>query len=389
MSNFPMRLVPKLTLSLFGLAGALLFGLFGGCATSPPQSSYQPRSATDVAWPEADSLEALGWQADRLPTVRREVDSSQAAAFLVLTEGQVVMKYGNLSRNFRAHSMRKSFLSALYGIATDQGEIDTSATLGELGITADPPLTEQEKTARIADLLKARSGVYLPAASEVGGMKRWRPDRGEYPPGTNWYYQNWDFNALGTIYRQETGRDIFEAFQEQIGRPLGMQDFQPDTCWYKKEDASVHESYKFRISARDLARFGQMYLREGAYENKQIVPASWVQRSTQAISQTEVSDGFKWWVAQTFFNAGFDGALSGFGLMWWVATEEDGAPLPAGTFTAAGYCGQYVTVFPSMETVVVHRVNTDLDEEEASIDPCIKNDEYNRLLAKLLQARIQ
>lgn len=362
-----MQFAPKLTVFLVGLAGAPLLSAIGGCEPS----SSRPKAASDLAWPEADSLEALGWRADRLSAVRQELDSTQAAAFLVLTEGHIVMKHGDLSRNFRAHSMRKSLLSALYGIAVEQGEIDTSATLGEQGITADPPLTPQEKTARVADLLKARSGVYLPAASEVESMKERRPGRGEHPPGTHFYYNNWDFNALGTIYRQETGQDIFETFQKQIGWPLRMQDFEPDTCWYQKEEASVHESYKFRISARDLARFGQMYLDEGEHENTQIVPAAWVQRSTEPISRT-----------------GQTGTKSSFGLMWWSATDERGDPVPGGTITASGYCGQRLTVFPSIETVVVHRVNTDLHEHVGD-EPCIGSSEYDKLLATLLRARIR
>ena len=76
-----------------------------------------------------------------------------------------------------------------------------SSTLAELGIDDnEPSLTDVEKRATVRDLLTARSGVYHPALYETPGMAAMRPLRGSHLPGTHWYYNNWDFNALGTIY---------------------------------------------------------------------------------------------------------------------------------------------------------------------------------------------
>jgi CubicO group peptidase (beta-lactamase class C family) len=131
------------------------------------------------------------------------------------------------ARGFHAHrssvaSVRKSLIGILYGIAVAAGEIDIHATLDALGIDDLSPLTAQEKQATVADLMKSRSGVYHPC---VYGMEPGRPVRGSHAPGTFWYYNNWDFNALGTIYRQETGRTLAAAFREQVAEPLQMQDF--------------------------------------------------------------------------------------------------------------------------------------------------------------------
>ena len=143
------------------------------------------------------------------------------SALMIVTDGQVVYEWGNTTNNFQAHSMRKSLISALYGVAVDRGEIDTSLTLRELGIDDKTPLTEAEKEATISDLLKARSGVYIPAAGEAASMKASRPRRGSHAPGTFWYYNNWDFNALGTIFDQETGEEnIYSAFKRRIADPL-------------------------------------------------------------------------------------------------------------------------------------------------------------------------
>ena len=103
------------------------------------------------------------------------------AALMVVTDGQVVYEWGNTANNFQAHSMRKSLLSALYGIAVADGAIELSQTLAELNIDDKTPLTEAEKEATVADLLKARSGVYIPAAGEAASMKALRPRRGSHP----------------------------------------------------------------------------------------------------------------------------------------------------------------------------------------------------------------
>src|SRR4029434_4997142 len=132
---------------------------------------------------------------------------------------------------------------------------------------------------RVIDLLQARSGVYLPAAAEAKEMRDARPARASHAPGTFWYYNNWDFNVLGTIFRQATGEDIFKAIDQRIARPIGMQDYRPKDGVYGLEVYSVHPAYGFRVSARDLARFGLLYLHRGRWRDKQLIPQSWVEAS--------------------------------------------------------------------------------------------------------------
>ena len=113
---------------------------------------------------------------------------------------------GDVATKSNLHSIRKSLLSALIGIAVDERKIDLGATMESLGIDDNEPgLTPTEKTATVGDLLKARSGIYHAALYETPGMARRRPARGSHAPGTFWHYNNWDFNALGTIYERATG----------------------------------------------------------------------------------------------------------------------------------------------------------------------------------------
>jgi CubicO group peptidase (beta-lactamase class C family) len=217
----------------------------------------------------------------------------------------------------------------------------------DLGIDdLEPSLTDEEKTASVRDLLKARSGIYHDAAAESPGMKALKPKRHSHKPGTFWYYNNWDFNALGTIFEQLTKKDIFEAFNEDIARPIQMEDYMPEDGMRGKTPESIHTAYHFRMTARDMARFGLLMLRKGQWNGRQIIPEDWVEESTRPHSDARLygSDAY--------------------GYMWWVA--EDGhkynhmpaVNLKQGTYSARGYGGHYIIVIPDHNMVVVHRVNT-------------------------------
>src|SRR5262249_26784924 len=176
----------------------------------------------------------------------------------------IVSQWGAVTTKFNVHSIRKSLLSALYGIAVANGQIDLNSTLEQLGIDDnEPSLTPQEKQARVIDLLKARSGIYHAALYETPAMKAKNPPRGSPPPRSFWSYNNWDFNALGTIYEQPTHDTIYHAFDVQIAQRIGMEDYDPKEQQYVTGPDSIHRAYPFRMSARDMARFGLLYLRRG------------------------------------------------------------------------------------------------------------------------------
>jgi CubicO group peptidase (beta-lactamase class C family) len=85
-------------------------------------------------------------------------------AVVIVDDGVVIDAWGDISRNFQCHSMRKSLLSGLIGIHVDEGNIDLDATLDQLGIDDHAPsLSSIEKQATVSDLIRARSGIYHPA----------------------------------------------------------------------------------------------------------------------------------------------------------------------------------------------------------------------------------
>ena len=324
-----------------------------------------------ASWEPASSVEALGWSSEGIAALTPKITAAGSSAFMIVTRGKVIAEWGDTKKTFLTHSIRKSFMSALYGMAVAEKKIDIERTLGSLGVTEKGvTLTPIERQARLIDLLKARSGIYLAAAGEVESMRSERPVRGSHAPGTFWYYNNWDFNVLGSVYRQLTGEDIFEAIDRRIAKPIGMQDYRTAEGEYYFEEPSSHPGYIFRISARDLARFGHLYLHKGRWGDAQVIPAAWVDASVRSYSTVTG-------------NQSSLATRTGYGYMWWIQTNAKAHPelrIPDGTFTASGFGGQRLTVIPQMETVIVNLMNTDDDAGPRIGD-------WDSLVADVLRAR--
>ena len=292
----------------------------------------------------ADPADA-GFSASKLAEARGLADMAGSAAVMAVYRGRVIAAWGAVERPFMAHSIRKSLAGALYGVAADEGRWSLDATLAELRVGDEPPLTPGEKRARVRDLLAARSGVYHGAAYADAEQSRGRPARGSHDPGTFWFYNNWDFNAAEAIYQQVTGDDLYRAFATRIAGPIGMEDFDPAAQLRVLEPSQSRlAAHTFRISARDLGRFGQLYLQEGRWGDRQVVPAGWIRESWRMHSRI--------------------GDSTGYGYLWWIyeagALGAEYPTLDQGPiYLARGTGGQAVFVIPRTEMVVVHRGDTD------------------------------
>ena len=287
----------------------------------------------------ADPAEA-GFDADELEAAHSTWEGLASSAFIVVADGAVVAGWGDLERRFMCHSVRKSFLSALYGIFWDRGQLELNKTLADLGIDDEPdPLLESEKQARIIDLLQARSGVFH--SSAYSGRFDARP-RGSEGPGMYFAYNNWDFNTLAAILTQEVKVDVFHAFDEHFGRPLGMQDWRvSDGYYHYQRELSKYPAYPFRMSARDAARFGLLFAREGLWGERKILSRHWVRRSTAMCS--------------------IDNDVMGYAYMWWVFREPRFEP--HGMVAALGVGNNMIAACPDSDLVFVNRANTYADQD--------------------------
>lgn len=323
--------------------------------------------AESQAWEAWTSPEDAGFYAAQLEEARAYADGLQSGAVMVVYQGRVLAAWGDIERKFKAHSVRKSLVSALYGILVEEGEVDLDATLDDLSIDDDTPLTAQERGARVRDLIAARSGVYLPAAYAPSDQDRDRPERDSHAPGTKWFYNNWDFNVAGVILEQATGKQLYELFDELIAQPLGMEDYDADDGFVVYEPSeSRHPAHTFRISTRDLARFGQLYLQRGRWGDEQVVPSGWVAESTAPTSD---------------FGGG-----AGYGYMWWTYEPGGiGGRYPElnrhRLYLGRGTGGQRVVVIPEADLVIVHRGDTDHDRR-------VRGSDALRVVERIVAARV-
>jgi CubicO group peptidase (beta-lactamase class C family) len=297
-------------------------------------------------WEKIKNPEKFGYALEKLEEARIFAEKGKTAAVVIVVNGKILYEWGEVERDFITHSTRKSFLSALYGKYVQNGTIDPEMTMKELGIDDVTPLSEQEKMATVRDCLKARSGVYIDAAAESQGMRNVKPARNSHAPGTYWLYNNWDFNVLHTIFEKFTGKTIFQAIMEDIAIPIQMEHFGNDDDMTFKVKESLHAAYMFKISARDMARFGHLMLRNGNWKGKQIIPADWVKETTSYCSDAFAYGG------------------DGYGYMWWVVKNNNRLPhfpfvdLKEGAYSARGAYGQYILIIPEYDLVIVHRVNS-------------------------------
>jgi CubicO group peptidase (beta-lactamase class C family) len=344
----------------------LLFFSIALCLSSSAQSPGSPlhRDYPEREWKKCTEPETLGWSSQKLAAARAYSQEIGSAAVVIVQSGIIVEEWGDTNKKFNIHSIRKSFLSSLYGIAVADQKIHLTDTLESLGIDdVSPRLTPSEKQAQVVELLTARSGVFHSALYETPDTKR-KPPRGSHPHGTFWLYSNWDFNALGTIYEHAMNSSIFLQFKKEIADPLEMEDFTLDDTEYIAGPESMHAAYPFRMTAHDMARFGLLYLRNGEWRGKQIVPRTWVSESTTAYSDA--------------------GPKGGFGYIWWCAINGRLFPNVKlnGAFAAWGLGGHYILVMPDIDTVVVHRFNTDLDG-----DAGVTDEQFGRLVSLIRAAK--
>ncbi len=321
-------------------------------------------------WQIASSPEDYGYSLERLKRAENFANGLNTAAAIVVVDGVIIHEWGEVKKKYLAHSVRKSMVSILFGNYVEQGIIDIDQIMGDIGIDDVPKLTEREKSATIRDCLKARSCVYHDCVLREGSKAKGPPDL-KLPPGTHFLYNNWDFNVLGTILEQFTGTDIFRLMEEDIARPIQMEDFSAGDGWKMTGEASIHPSYPLKITARDLARFGLLMLNKGIWNDAQVVPVEWIEECT-----TYHSD------ATRSFN-------DGYGYMWWVVKKNNKYPhypnvdIPDGSYSARGRGGHHLLVVPEYNMVIVHRVDTFREGNAVS------KEDFGSLVKLIFDARLK
>lgn len=309
-------------------------------------------------WERAEAAE-MGFDPAALDAVAATAEAEGSTCFVVTRQGRIVGEWywqgADAETRREVFSVTKSFTSTLVGIAEADGDLSIDDPASDY--IEEWRGTESEAVT-VRNLLSNDSGrewdfgldyVDLPAAAD---RTQFSVDLGQqYPPGEAWSYNNAAIQTLDRVVLVATGETTRDFAAERLFDPLGMADtaMTPDAS-----GNSTNAFFGLESTCEDLARFGYLFLRDGAWDGEQVVPPEWVEEATGAPSQEH--------------NAAY-------GLLWWLnvegrlvsplqaVTPTDGPPdeqvgqiapgAPEDMYTAQGLGGQIVMVDPGSETVIV------------------------------------
>jgi len=301
------------------------------------------------------------------------ITARNVTSLLVLKNGKIISEdyfLGTAPDDLRiSWSVAKSFLSALFGIIMDEGQI---ASLDDQ-VTKYAPMLKggAYDGATIRNVLNMSSGVtfnedYLDFNSDINRMGRvlalgWSMDgfaadlkQRDFTPGEKWRYVSIDTHVIGMVIRGATGRSIPELLEEKIIIPMG---FEKAPYYVTDGDGVAFVLGGLNVTTRDYARFGLMFMNGGQWNGRQIVPQEWVTQSTLPTAPTvhdHIGYGYQWWVPQG-------------------ASE--------GEFMARGIYGQYIYVNRPLGVVIA---TTAADRKFREPGVADRNVEIFRLIANQL-----
>lgn len=322
-----------------------MYKIFPNTKMSAAPQPYQFEKAARVTLPEGFTYNGTNWQTT---TFLEETDT---AALLVLKDGQIIHEQYRSTGGDRVQwlsmSVAKSFISALIGIAVDEGHIKSI----EEPITQYAPelIGSAYDNVRIKDVLQMSSGArwnedYGDPESDINRFGRIFALGGsmndfvatlepELEPGSYNRYNSTDTQALGILLTNATGRSITDYMTEKLYHPMGAE---TDGYWLTDAEGMEMAFGGLNLTARDYAKIGEIYRRGGQFNGRQIVPADWVKASITPDAphlmpgETELSN-----------------YPIGYGLQWWVPEGNEGE------FTAIGVYNQFVYVAPKDGVTIV------------------------------------
>jgi len=311
----------------------------------PSDSPYEFSLGAELSLPERFSY--LGNTVDTAEFIRR----TDTAAVLVLHRGELVFEdywlSGGPEQVWLSMSVSKSFVSALIGIAIEQGYIaDVNSLVTDYVPQLEGSAYDQ---VRIKDILQMSSGAswnedYGDPDSDInrfgrafalgGSMNKFATTLvREFEPGTYNRYNSTDTQVLGWLLSEATGRSLTDYMTDVLWRPMGAQDA---GYWLQDLDGMEMAFGGLNVTARDYAKLGEMYRLGGAFNGRQIVPASWVKDSL-TLDADHLLPGE---------NPASDWPL-GYGYQWWIPEGD------AGEFMAIGVYNQFIYIAPERELVIV------------------------------------
>lgn len=253
---------------------------------------------------------------------------------------------------FEVYSASKSITSALVGIAIQEGYIGGVDDLLSQYLPQVVQMTDGKEDLTLRHLLTHTSG--LEWYEWGGGYSNWSEFRSAenwvdyilsrqlvYEPGRVFNYSTGNTHLLSAVLQAATGMTQEEYCRTRLFDPMGVSE---EAHWRTDGQGIADGGNGLFISARDAAKFGQLFLDGGVWKGKQLVPSQWVEESTVA------------------HNGGAGDGTGSYGYQWWVRSFTAGGygtyatPYPAASYDAYfafGHGGQFIYVVPELELVSV------------------------------------
>lgn len=323
------------------------------------------------------SLEAGAWtlappeqhrvSAPALERLREHLQQSEPSirALLLLRGGQPVFEYHRAGLGAQTlhptHSITKSVVSTLVGVAIAQRRLDSAdRPLASLLDEAKAPgIAPEVARMRLADLLTQRSGF-----ERVGDTHGWYSAYTQkYPkqavmdvalqrpvqaaPGTRFLYSNMDTHLVSVALGRRLGQPLADYARDALFAPLGIRDWQ-----WPALQGHTNGAGNLQLSARDLARLGQLWLQKGQWQGRTLIDPAYFADATRTV----VAD-----LGAEFPSRG--PSRIGYGYLFWTA---EGLRPGWKSFYAAGFGGQLVVVVPTHEAVIVALTDPDALAPEKS-----------------------
>ncbi len=279
------------------------------------------------------------------------------SSLLIVRHGELVYEkyffsFNKPERRVPIYSITKSFLSALTGIAMDQGLLDS---LDHKVIEYFPeyfyPNTDPRMSrVTLRDLLTMSAGFIWQEDGEI--EERWMESgnlveaainlKFQDAPGSGFNYSSAHTQLLSAMLTKITGEPLREYAQRNLFSPLGI----PAKNWgWAADDQGYYlGGWGMNLRPRDVARFGYLYLNDGYWDGEQVVAKEWVRQSTS--TQIQVGPGMD------------------YGYLWWVHPGKEPS-----IFEAIGYGGQSLYIIPELDMVVVVTANVSAENIPGAPDP--------------------
>jgi CubicO group peptidase (beta-lactamase class C family) len=280
---------------------------------------------------------------------------------LVIRNGFIVgEKYYNGHHVWTPHnvmSVSKSFLSALTGLALQQGYLMSldAKMLDYFPEYIYPGMDNRKHAITIRHLLTMHMGIANEADNNYGiywgiyNSNNWIKTTIEYPlkyaPGERMSYNTFQTHLLSAIITKATGKSTLEFARQNLFNPMGI----TVDAWEKDPQGYYFGGNSMHFVPREMAVLGYLYLNEGVLNNVRIVPREWVHLTTTAFTNWQNRK----WGAFTDYNYGY---------LWWLGKINNDR-----LFMAYGYGGQFVVNFPDLNLIVVSTAKNQVDPDTSTI----------------------